>query len=201
MICRRSFLLSALLALALAGCRESGPGDQGGGRATGAGATASREAATPRTDTVVPYENATQGAIEVRTVVAGSGDWFYALQNGKRVGSSSPPLLNSTLEVPPGSYTVSVNKTQREITVEAGKKTVLWTGALAVEGTPTSAYWYPQQGGKTMLDSNPSLMNTPRSLFPGTYTVYVNASVATGAERVGDAVVTPGETTVLKFNR
>src|SRR5262245_46642201 len=107
MMCRRSLLPSSLILLAVPGCRPSDLANRGGDRAIGAGATSSQQAATPGTDSVVPHQNATHGAIEVRTVIEGSPDWFYALQNGKHVGSPNPPLLNSTLEVPPGSYTVS----------------------------------------------------------------------------------------------
>ena len=49
-------------------------------------------------------------------------DWFDVLQNGKRPYSGSPRLLNSTLELAPGTYMVEVNRTKRKVTIEAGKK-------------------------------------------------------------------------------
>jgi len=58
----------------------------------------------------------------------------------------APKLLNTTLELAPGTYVVDVNKTQRKVTVEAGKKTVLWAGELVVEGKPATMAWYAMQG-------------------------------------------------------
>jgi hypothetical protein len=147
---------------------------------------------------IVPYESETLGAVEVKSVDASPVDWFDVLQNGKRAFEGNPKLLNTALELSPGTYVVDVNRTQREVTLEAGKKTILWTGDLVVEGEPSHAYWYPMQGGERRLSSNPALLNRPRALFPGSYTVYVHVSVTTGDQLLGEAVVKAGEKTVVK---
>ncbi len=147
---------------------------------------------------VVRHDRADVGALEVKALDPKSGDWFDVLRDGKRAFSGNPRLLNSTIELPPGDYVVDVNKTQRPITLEAGKKIVLWTGELEVAGEPSHAFWYPMQGSERKLSSNPPLFNRSRALFPGTYTVFVYVSVTTGDERLGDAEVRPAQKTVLR---
>jgi hypothetical protein len=147
---------------------------------------------------VVPHDRADVGAVEVRSIDSSPVDWFDVLQNGKRAFDGNPRLLNTSVELPPGSYVVDVNQTQREVIVEAGKKTVLWTGNLVVEGEPSHAFWYPMQGGERKLSSNPPLLNRARALFPGNYSVYVYVSITTGDEPLGDAQVLAGQKTVLR---
>jgi hypothetical protein len=116
-------------------------------------------------------------------------------QDGKRVGSATPPRLNGVVELPPGTYDVSVNKTKRTATVRAGKKTVLLTGTLVVEG---KGDWYtPHQGGEAKLTDAPPTLNHPIALFPGTYAVTVHVGV-NDEKLTDDAKVSAGEKTVLK---
>ena len=146
---------------------------------------------------VVPYDRADVGGLEVKSIDASPVDWFDVRQNGKRAFDGNPRLLNTSIELAPGEYDVDVNRTQRKVAIEAGKKTILWTGNLVVEGEPSHAFWYPMQGNERKLSSNPSLLNSSRALFPGTYTVYVYVSVTTGDELLGDAEVKPGQKTAL----
>ena len=91
-----------------------------------------KPAADPKEESAVPYDSKTNGAVQVMTITKGSGAWFDVEQNGKRPFPNAPTLLNSTLELAPGTYMVSVNNTHRKATIAAGKKTVLWTGELVV---------------------------------------------------------------------
>src|SRR5262245_64300822 len=104
-------------------------------------------------------------------------------------------MLNTTRELEPGDYDVSVNKTVRKVKIEAGKKTVLVTGSLVVEGSGAN-WWYPEQGGERKTVANPPLLGRPLALFSGTYAVHVH--VGNRDEKLSDGTkVTPGKLTVL----
>lgn len=150
----------------------------------------------PKEESVVDYDNKTHGALQVKCIRDEPKEWFDVLQDGKRAFKGNPPLLNKTIELMPGAYMVDVNRTQRKVTVEAGKKTILWTGDLIVEGTPESAYWYPMQGNARRVRGNPPTLNTPRALFPGTYDVHVSVDLKN--KDLGEATVKPGLKTTLK---
>lgn len=165
-----------------------------------AGSSAAPEPSEPvAAEDVVAYDSATHGAVEVNGVSATPVDWFEVLQNGERAVAGNPPLLNNAVELAPGTYVVDVNRTRRTVTVEAGRKTILWTGDLVVRGEPETAFWYPQQGDERTLSSNPPLLNRARALFPGTYTVFVYTSVTVPVHDLGAAEVVAGRTTVLEF--
>lgn len=146
----------------------------------------------------VAYQSETNGAVQVNSVSANPVDYFDVLRDGERAFAGNPRLLGGAVEVPPGTYVVDVNRTRRSVTVEAGKKTILWTGDLVVRGEPETAYWYPMQGGERTLSANPALLNKARALFPGTYTVFVHTSVAVPDRNLGAAEVEAGKTTVLE---
>jgi hypothetical protein len=167
-----------------------------GGPAEPAGAP--EAAAVPAAEGVVAYESETHGAVQVNGVSGDPVDYFDVLLDGERAYAGNPRLLNGAVELPPGTYLVDVNRTQRSVTVEAGKKTVLWTGELVVRGEPESAFWYPMQGEARTLSSNPPLLNRARALFPGTYTVFVHTSVTVPDRNLGAAAVEAGKTTVLE---
>ncbi len=98
----------------------------------------------------------------------------------------------------PGTYVIVVNRTERKVTIEAGKKTILWTGELIVEGKPDTAFWYPVLDKDRKVAANPPLLNRSLPLFPGEYQVLVYESVTTGAHDKGRAEVKPGQTTKVK---
>jgi len=151
----------------------------------------------PKEESVVAYESKTRGALQVRTVNAKSNEWFVVEKDGKRAFSGAPPLLNSSIELAPGDYVVSVNRTEHKITIDAGKKTVLWTGEVMVEGKKGSGDFYaPFQGKAKKLAAVEPLVNTPTALFAGKYTVTVFMGVK--SKDLGDVEVKPGERTVLK---
>jgi len=147
---------------------------------------------------MVAYESETNGAVQVNSVSANPVDYFDVLKDGERAFAGNPRLLGGAVEVPPGTYVVDVNRTQRSVTVETGHKTILWTGDLVVRGEPESAYWYPVQGEERTLSANPPLLNKARALFPGTYTVFVHTSVTVPDHDLGAAEVVAGTTTVLE---
>ena len=192
--------LVAVLVWNVVGCRESRNSVDGAAVTTTTyGETASPAAAADvQEHSVVPYERTDVGALEVRTVGSDPAEWFDVLQNGKRAIQGNPPLLNSSIELPPGTYVVDVNRTQRPVTIEGGRKSILWTGDLVVQGEPSHAYWYPVQGDRRMVTSNPPLFNRSVALFPGTYTVFAFVTVDRGNERLGEAEVRAGRTTELQ---
>ncbi len=150
-------------------------------------------------ESVVAYDSSTLGALQVDAVSESPVDFFDVLDvDGARAINGNPKLLGGTLELAPGTYVVDVNRTQRTVQIEAGKKTILQTGELVVEGEPESAYWWPMQGTERRLSSNPALLNRPRALFPGTYTVFVHTSVTVADRNLGEAVVEAGRTTSLR---
>ena len=126
--------------------------------------------------------------MEVKSVGEKTSDWFDVLQNGKRAFGGNPPLLNKTIELAPGAYVVRVNRTERKVTIEAGKKTVLLTGELVVEAKKGTPGWYtPYQGEEAKVTAAPPLLNSPLALFPGKYTVFYRAGGAGNEESLGAA--------------
>jgi len=151
---------------------------------------------TPKEESVVTYDSKAHGALQVKTVSQKTAHWFNVEQNGKAAYPAAAPLLNSTIELAPGEYLVSVNRTERKVTIEAGKKTVLWTGELVVEGPKGSGDFYaPFQGKDKKVTSAEPVLNSPLPLFAGTYTVKVFGSKS---RDLGETAVKPGERTVLK---
>jgi hypothetical protein len=160
---------------------------------------AAPEASEPvEAERVVAYDSETHGAVQVNGVSANPVDYFDVLRDGERAFAGNPRLLNNAVEVPPGTYAVDVNRSQRTVTVAAGGKVVLWTGDLVVRGEPSSAYWYPMQGEERMVTANPALLGKARALFPGTYAVFVHTSVTVPDHDLGVAEVVAGRTTVLE---
>jgi len=155
----------------------------------------------PKEETVEAYDSRTKGALSVRVDQKEPKASFDVLQDGKRVFEGAPKLLNATLELPPGAYVVDVNKTQRKVTVVAGKKTILWTGELLVEGKPETMAWYAVEGKVTLTSSGVEpLLNTAIPLFPGTYGVFADTSLTGQDKSLGKAEVKAGRKTVLKHN-
>lgn len=157
-----------------------------------------KPAATSK-DSVVAYDSKTKGALQVKVDQKDPVDSFDVLQDGKRIGNGNPKLLNGTVELAPGAYVVDVNRTQRKVTIEAGKKTILWAGELVVEGKPSTMAWYAMQGKVKLTSSGVEpLLNRASPLFPGTYTVFVDTSLTGKDKSLGQAEVKAGRKTVLK---
>jgi hypothetical protein len=178
---------AGLVLLALA----AGPGPLAGGDKVPATEPAKEES-------VAPYDSKTHGALQVASVGDKPSDAFTVLRDGQPA-VAVPPLLNSTVELAPGSYVVSVNRTQRTVTVAAGKKTTLRAGELVVEATAGTPGWYtPYRGKEAMLAGTPPLLNSPIALFAGKYVVTYRESGITEPEKLGEAEVKAGRKTVLK---
>jgi hypothetical protein len=157
-----------------------------------------KEKSTPQEQTVQAYDSATHGALEVSVDDKSPTDSFAVLQKDKDV-KGSPKLLNTTLELAPGDYVVAVNKTYRKIKIEAGKKYVLLTGQLKVEGNPATMAWYAMDGNVKLTSSGVEpLLNKAMPLFAGTYAVYVDTSLTEKDQSLGKAEVKVGQITVLK---
>jgi hypothetical protein len=140
------------------------------------------------------HASKTRGAIQVK---GDTTDWFEVYKGGKAV-TFPHPLLGATAEVEPGEYEVVVNKTTRKVKVEAGKKVVLLTGTLVVEGKG-GLYWYPLADGerKVAANRNNPALNTRIALFPGTYRAEVNVNLRS-VESAGEARVTASGKSALK---
>ncbi len=152
----------------------------------------------PQELTVVDYDSETHGALQVMSIVEDPVHWFDVLKDGKRAFDGNPTLLNNTHELAPGTYVAVVNRTERKVTIEAGKKTILLTGELVVEGKPDTAFWYPVQDKDRKVTSNPPLLNRSIPLFAGEYSVIVYVSAVEGPKQLGAAKVQAGKKTVLK---
>ena len=169
------------------------------GHAPLAGQDKGKPAEAPKEETVEAYDSKTKGAIQVKVDNKKSTDWFDVLQDGKSVFKGAPKLLNNTLELSPGAYVVDVNRTQRKVTIVAGKKTILWTGELLVEGKPSTTAWYAMQGKEKLTSTGVEpLLNKAIALFPGTYTVFVDTSLTGKDKGLGEAEVKAGRKTVLQ---
>jgi hypothetical protein len=147
---------------------------------------------------VVDYASTTHGAVQVTSANPSTGDWFDVLQNGERAVPGNPTLLGGTLEVPPGTYQVVVNRTERTVTVDVGRQTILRTGDLLVEGEPDAAMWWPVQNGDRKVVSNPPTLNSQIALFPGSYEVIVYEGVGVPEDTAGVAEVTAGRVTTFR---
>jgi hypothetical protein len=165
-----------------------------GGTAFSPAAHASdKKAESPQEETTEPYDSKTRGAIQIK---GDTKDWFEILQDGKPKHHGAPPLLNKTVEVLPGSYEVVVNKSKRTVKVEVGKKSVLLTGTLVVEGKKANFYM-PFQGRERKVTGNPRTLNTPMALFAGTYRVELNVGVNRQVVLTESERIEAGKKTVL----
>jgi hypothetical protein len=143
---------------------------------------------------VEPYDSQSQGAIMVTSASPRPVHWFQVLQDGSAL-PGNPPLLGSSVEVLPGTYVVRLNGTEREVTIEAGRRTIVRSGDLLVEGD--GAMWWPVQGGDRKVASNPPILGSFVALFAGDYQVIVYEGVGSTEDTIGVAQVLPGRVTTV----
>lgn len=143
--------------------------------------------------TVEPWQNPAAGAI---AVLGDTSDWFDVARDGTRATPGAPPLLDSTVEVPPGTCQVRVNNTERTVSVAAGEKTVLRTGTLIVEGSEAN-FWAPYLGEERLVALNPPILSSPLALLPGSYRVELNVEQNRRLVLAEGVAVEPGRTTTL----
>ena len=153
-----------------------------------------KSAEAPQEESVVPYDSKTHGALQVTTVDEKTVEWFNVLQNGERAVAGAPPKLNTTVELAPGAYVVSVNHTERKLTIEAGKKRILLAGELLVKGK--GGMWSPWQGKERRLATVEPRLDDALSLFAGTYTVKVFV-FGQDSKELGPVEVKAGQRTVV----
>lgn len=169
------------------------------GQAALGGAGKGKTPDTLQEESKTPHASKTRGALQVKAVSAKPADWFMVFQNGKQLVPPGKPLLNSTVELAPGTYVVRVNKTERKVTIGVGEATVLLAGELVVEAKEGTPGWFtPYQGKDAKLASNPPVLNRPLALFAGKYTVFYRESGIAKPENLGEVEVKPGRRTVLK---
>ncbi len=177
-------------------------GKSSGSASDSSGAPASssdKSSEISKEQTTQDYDSRTQGALEVTAVSKKPSDWFIVEQDGKTVLKGTPPLLNTSVELAPGEYVIKVNRTQRKVTIAAGKKTVLGTGELIVEAAEGAPGWYtPYLGKEAMVAASPPRLNVPIALFAGKYQVTWTEGGASKKVDLGEAELKPGQRTTLK---
>ena len=117
-----------------------------------AGQDKKEPAKDPKEESIEVYDSKTKGALSVKVDQKDPTDSFDVLQDGKRSRSKTTLRSSSTAHSSclPECMSWTLNKTQRKVTIEAGKKTIFWTGELVVEGKPETMAWYAHAGqGKT----------------------------------------------------
>jgi hypothetical protein len=157
-----------------------------------------KPAEAPEELTVVDYDSKTHGAVQVKSASEKPGDSFNVLPAGKKDFLGQPEILGGTRELTPGTYAIVVNRTQRTVKIEAGKKSILLTGDLMVESKREGTIWAPRQEKEFKYQSNPPVVNTRIALFAGTYDVYINVGDTINLQKFGKAAVKAGEMTVFK---
>ncbi len=190
------FVLAGLAAAACGGSpppHEDAAAAEEPAAATGSGEETPPGEGAPPEVTVEPWDSPAAGAI---AVLGDTRDWFDVTRDGTRATPGAPPLLNATVEVPPGTYQVRVNNTERTVSVTAGEKTVLRTGTLIVEGAEAN-FWAPYLGEERLAAANPPILNSPLALLPGSYRVELNVEQNRQVVLAESVAVRPGKTTKL----
>jgi hypothetical protein len=159
-----------------------------------------KPAEAPKEQSVVEYDSKTHGAVQVKSASPNPVHWFDVLKNGKSALDGKVRLLDGQEELPPGTYVVRVNRTERKVTIEAGKMTILLTGDLMVESKREGVFWFPKQGKENRFANNMPIVNARMALFPGTYDVYMKAEdgAPNDTKLLGKAEVKAGKKTVIK---
>jgi hypothetical protein len=153
----------------------------------------------PKELSVEDYDSKTRGALQVKAVRPSVGDCFIVEKGGKGIGGV-PPVLNSTVELDPGEYVVSVNRTSRKVTIEAGKKAILRAGEVVVEGKEGAGGWYNITEGKEGRGPTvPPGVGGAVSLFAGRYNVIWSEGAVGRREDFGEVEVKVGERTTLRL--
>ena len=83
--------------------------------------------------------------------------------------------LNESVALDPGTYDILLNGSHHRIEVEEGLLTTCSTGSLSVAGITADSYHVTDSLGEAMAQE---VLGRPVSLFPGTYPVKVNNTVA-----------------------
>lgn len=105
-------------------------------------------------------------------VVSGTGNDLYEVYDSEGKRKLSFTKTNSVTELLPGTYVLSLQRVQRKLEIQPGKKTVIESGALAVEGNTEGLYYVYDETGKNRLDFRGT--NRAIELLPGKYVVTIN---------------------------
>jgi hypothetical protein len=106
--------------------------------------------------------------------VTGSTDEYYYVLDSAGTQLASATFQKKTALFP-GSWVAKVNETRVPVEIKPGETATAPTGALMVRGT-TDEYYYVLDGAGSQLAS--SRLGKSTALFPGSYKVKVNNSVA-----------------------
>ncbi|HUF12608.1 MAG TPA: hypothetical protein VMN78_05895 [Longimicrobiales bacterium] len=106
--------------------------------------------------------------------VAGTtSEYWYLLDTlSAQLGYS---LLDGSLGVFPGRYTIRVNNTHQSVTADARNTVSLATGTIRVAGATSEYFYVLDQNGQQLAYS---LLGEPLSLLPGSYRARVNNTLA-----------------------
>jgi 6,7-dimethyl-8-ribityllumazine synthase len=113
--------------------------------------------------------------------VAGTADeYYYVLDSaGTQLASAN---LQKRMPLFPGTWTVKINNTAVPVEIRPDETASLQTGALMVRGA-TGEYYYVLNEAGTQLAS--AQLDKATTLFPGSYKVKLNNSVASVAITAG----------------
>ncbi len=124
-------------------------------------------------------------------VAASTDEYYYVLDSaGNQIGSGH---VGKPLGLFAGSYTLKVNNSESKAEVRAGEITSVPANTLVTEGS-TDEYYYVLNSGGTQVAS--AHLGKPLALFPGTYTVKLNNSMAAANLASGAATIQSGSITV-----
>jgi hypothetical protein len=107
-----------------------------------------------------------------RVTVSGTGQYYYSVLDAAGTKKLADTKTNGEIELLPGSYRVSLNNSSQETSIQAGRKTVVPAGSVAVSGTGQNYYSvHDAAGTKRLADAK---TNQEIELLPGSYIVKVN---------------------------
>jgi hypothetical protein len=105
-------------------------------------------------------------------LVSGTGQAFYYVFDSAGAKQLASSLTNRPTDLFPGDYLVALQGVRRTIRVQAGRRTTLPTGRVAMSGAGNQFYYVLDATAQTQLGS--SLTNSTMELFPGDYTVVLH---------------------------
>ncbi|QTA84180.1 Uncharacterized protein dnm_001740 [Desulfonema magnum] len=136
----------------------------------------------------ISHPDADMGVITVSGTGKDSYEVYDSTGTGEPLGSAK---TNEDVPLPPGEYTVFLNKSVQTAVVQAGKKEILEAGIVSVAGTGDDKFYvYDETGTGDSLAY--AKVNEEIELFPDTYTLSLNKSrqnitVETGIKAVAVA--------------
>jgi outer membrane protein assembly factor BamB len=145
-----------------------------------------------RRDTAETTSPTEESANPASVVVAGTGNDLYYVFDATGEQKIDFTSTNEEIQLPPGTYTVSLQGIRQTVEAAAGQKVVLESGTLVLTGIGQDLYSVYDATGKEKL--NFKTINGEIELFPGTYIVSLNGvrqtvKVQAGSKEIVEAGV------------